>query len=84
MKNKLNQILIIAIAAFTSSALTAATGYFYVLFFVVQPFQKEAVDNGFATWEVVDNANGATKFAWYLNASVVHNTLDDIESLDLK
>ena len=83
IKNKAIQIFVIATAAFTSSLLTAAAGYFYVLFYVVQPFQKEAVDNGFATWEVVDNATGATEFAWYLNADVVHNTLDNIEDLNL-
>lgn len=84
MKNKLNQILVVTFTAIASSVLTLGAGYLYVVFYIVQPFQKEAVDNGFATWEVVDNANGSTEFQWYLNASVVHNTLDNIESLDLK
>lgn len=83
MKNKLIQIGYLAIAALSSSLLTLAVGYFYVTFYVLQPFQKEAVVNGFATWEIVDNATGATEFAWYLNADVVHNTLNNVEEINL-
>jgi hypothetical protein len=39
---------------------------------VYQPFTKEAVDRGFATWEVVDNATGKTKFAWNEFAQALH------------
>lgn len=83
IKNKVGQILIIAAAALLSSVLTAGVGYLYVKLYIVQPFQKEAVDNGFATWEIVDNATGATEFAWYLNADVVHNTLNNVEEINL-
>ena len=30
----------------------------------VMPFKKAAVELGYANWEVVDNSNGRTKFAW--------------------
>jgi len=79
MKNKLIQIGYLAIAALSSSLLTLAVGYFYVTFYVLQPFQKEAVDNGFAQWVVTDTANGATKFAWNQNAEVIYNVLNENE-----
>ena len=44
--------------------MTAILGTIAVLLYIVQPFQKEAVDRGFAIWEVSDNATGATKFQW--------------------
>lgn len=31
---------------------------------IVQPFHREAVDRGFASWIVTDNATGSTRFAW--------------------
>lgn len=52
------------ITAFISSAMTAALLSIGVLVYVVMPFQKEAVDKGFAIWEVTNNATGQTKFQW--------------------
>ena len=64
MKNKLKHIGIITAAALMASATTAIAGYFYVLFYVVQPFQKEAVDKDYASWIVINNATGETEFQW--------------------
>ena len=64
MKTKLTNILTITITAFTSSVLTALVGFLAVHFYLIQPFQKDAVDRGFAIWEVTDNATGETEFQW--------------------
>tara|TARA_R110000868_G_scaffold103681_6_gene285353 strand:+ start:525 stop:770 length:246 start_codon:yes stop_codon:yes gene_type:complete len=64
MKTKLTNILAIAIAAFTSSVLTALLGFIAVYVYIILPFQKDAVDKGFAVWEVTDNATGSTQFQW--------------------
>ena len=84
MKNKLNnlviklkQTFILAVTALSASLTTLVAGYFYVTLHIVQPFQKEAVDNGFATWVVSDSATGATKFNWNMNAEVVYNALSE-------
>jgi hypothetical protein len=53
-----------AIIAIISSAITALLGLVAVQLYVLQPFQKEAVDRGFAIWEVTNNATGSTKFQW--------------------
>jgi hypothetical protein len=79
MKTKINNILIISATALSSSLLTAALGYFAVVFYIVQPFHKQAVDQGFAAWEVVDTANGTTKFIWNDNVGpALHKTNPDI------
>ena len=53
-----------AIVAITSSVLTAIIGSLAVYLYIVLPFQKAAVDRGFALWEVTNNATGSTKFVW--------------------
>lgn len=58
------QLILIIGTAIGSSMLTLTLGALAMVFYVVQPFQKEAVDRGFATWEVTNNATGATKFTW--------------------
>jgi hypothetical protein len=60
----MKQYIILTVTALTSSIVTALLGSVAVLLYVVQPFQKEAVDKGFAIWEVVNNATGSTKFQW--------------------
>ena len=64
MKKHIHNILTHTIAALTSSCLTALLIALYGIFYVIQPFQKEAIDRGFAIWEVTDNSNGSTKFQW--------------------
>jgi hypothetical protein len=64
MKNKTEQLILVIGVAISSSLLTALVGFVCVLFYVIQPYQKEAVDRGFASWDVVDNATGSTKFSW--------------------
>jgi hypothetical protein len=60
----MKQYIILTVTALTSSIVTAFLGTLAFVLYIVQPFQKEAVDRGFALWEVVDNATGATKFQW--------------------
>jgi hypothetical protein len=60
----MKQYIILTVTALTSSIVTALLGSVAVLLYVIQPFQKEAVDKGFAVWEVVNNGTGRTKFAW--------------------
>lgn len=79
MKQKLKQIGVLVVTAFTSSIVTLALGYFYVTFKVLQPIHQQAVDNGFAQWVVTDTATGATRFAWNMNAEVVYNVLEENE-----
>jgi len=60
----MKQYIILTVTALTSSIITALLGSVAVLLYVIQPFQKEAVDRGFALWEVTDNATGSTQFQW--------------------
>jgi len=60
----MKQYINTAIIALTSSAITILLGLVAVQLYVIQPFQKEAIDRGFALWEVTDNATGSTKFQW--------------------
>jgi hypothetical protein len=60
----MKQYIILTVTALTSSIVTALLGSVAGLLYVIQPFQKEAVDKGFAVWEVVNNATGSTKFMW--------------------
>jgi hypothetical protein len=60
----MNKYIILTVTALTSSIITALLGSVAVLLYVIQPFQKEAVDRGFAIWEVKNNATGSTKFQW--------------------
>ena len=57
-------ILLLIYTAIASSTLTLAIASVGVILYIVQPFQKTAVDRGFATWEVVNNATGKTVFTW--------------------
>lgn len=73
------QILQATFIALFSSALTATAAVVLGLLFVVQPFQKAAVDRGFATWEVTDNATGTTRFVWNEKAqALLHDANPDI------
>jgi hypothetical protein len=60
----MNKYIILTVTALTSSIVTALLGSIAVLLYIIQPFQKEAIDKGFAIWEVTDNATGSTKFQW--------------------
>jgi hypothetical protein len=70
--------LIIISTALTSSILTAALVSAVLYFNVLLPMRKEAVDRGFATWQVTDNATGATKFGWNEIDQTVHEQNPDI------
>jgi len=60
----MKKYITIAITAIASSVLTALLGSIAVYLYIVLPFQKAAVDRGFALWEVTNNATGSTKFVW--------------------
>jgi len=60
----MKQYIILTVTALTSSIITALLGSVAVLLYIIQPFQKEAIDRGFAIWEVTNNATGSTKFQW--------------------
>jgi len=60
----MKEYIILTVTALTSSVITALLGLVAIQIFIIQPFQKEAVDRGFALWEVTDNATGSTKFQW--------------------
>ena len=68
----MNKYIYTAAVAITSSLVTLVVGGFAVLIYIVQPFQKEAVDRGFAEWTVTNNATGSTKFTWNEFATAVH------------
>ena len=50
--------------ALASSLLTLILASVAVYVFIMLPFNKEAVDRGFASWVVTNTATGSTKFAW--------------------
>lgn len=68
----MNKYIYTAVVALGSSLTTAILGTVAVTLYIVQPFQKEAVDRGFANWEVTNNATGSTKFTWNEFATAVH------------
>jgi len=72
MKNTTEQLILVIGVAVSSSILTTLVGTVCVFLYVIQPFQKQAVDLGFATWEVTDNATGKTKFMWNEFAQAMH------------
>lgn len=79
------QLILVIGTAIASSLLTFLVGSVFVLFYIIQPFNKEAVDRGFATWEVIDNSTGQTKFAWNEFATALHpdnpdNFFEEIEA----
>ena len=81
--NKYKNMLVIT-TALCSSLLTLLVGAVLAVIFIIQPFNKEAVDRGFATWEVTDNSTGQTKFTWNEFAQALHpdnpnNFFEEIE-----
>lgn len=72
MKEYIKQYLYIATIVLSSSVLTMALAAAYVQIEIIQPFKKEAVDRGFASWEVTNNATGKTKFVWNEFAQALH------------
>jgi len=74
----MKQYIILTVTAMTSSIITALLGSVAVVLYVIQPFQKEAVDRGFALWEVTDNATGATQFHW-----VDYSALEALANVEL-
>lgn len=72
MKNTTEQLILVIGTAIASSLLTLILGAIAVNFYIIQPFNKEAVDRGFAMWEVIDNSTGQTKFAWNEFAQALH------------
>ena len=65
--------------ALMSSLLTLLLASVAVCVFIVMPFNKEAVDRGFASWVVTNTATGSTKFAWKDPAVVEENIFDQID-----
>lgn len=62
--------------ALMSSLVTLILTSFAVFFFIVAPFQKEAVEGGHAYWRVTNPATGETAFTWATN---VFNLFDEVE-----
>ena len=76
---KLDTIILIIL---TSIMTLCSTGLVYE-YFVVMPFKRDAVEKGFATWQVINNSTGRTQFTW--NSPLhEHSILDEIENMDLK
>lgn len=69
----------IIVVALTSSLLTLILASVAVYVFIMLPFNKEAVDRGFANWVVTNTATGSTKFAWKDPAVVEENIFDQID-----
>lgn len=65
--------------ALMSSLVTLILASIAVCVFIIAPFNKAAVDRGFASWVVTNNATGSTKFAWNEPASVEENFFAQIE-----
>jgi hypothetical protein len=78
MKKTTEQLILVIGVAISSSILTVLVGFVCMMFYVIQPYQKEAVDRGFASWDVVDNATGSTKFSWNVLAESLHPANSDI------
>jgi hypothetical protein len=75
---KLDTILIIVLTSIMS---VCTTGIVYERF-VVQPFKREAVVNGHATWEVINRSTGKTKFTWKAEPNIfdaLENPLGKVE-----
>ena len=65
--------------ALMSSLVTTLVCSLAAILFVLQPLQKQAIERGFASWVVTNNATGATKFAWNEPASVEEDFFAQIE-----
>lgn len=72
----------VILLAVLSSMLTLSVTILTIQITIIAPFKKEAVDKGYATWAVTDNATGQTRFTWN-DPSVPTDTLDQIEDIDL-
>lgn len=70
--------IILTLASVFSGILSATLVALLLLFNVILPFQKAAVDRGFATWEVTNNAIGTTKFTWNELAQGLHRANPDV------
>ena len=68
----MNKYIYTIAVAVASSVMTLTTCAVLVVLFIIQPFHKEAVNRGFATWEVIDNSTGKTKFTWNEFATALH------------
>jgi putative Mn2+ efflux pump MntP len=60
MKKYISHFITALISSVMTASLLVVCGFIYI----IQPFQKDAVDRGFAIWEVTNNATGQTKFQW--------------------
>lgn len=65
--------------ALMSSLVTLILTSIAVCVFIIAPFNKAAVDRGFASWVVTNTATGSTKFAWNEPASVEEDFFAQIE-----
>ena len=74
----MNKHIHTAMVAIFSSGLTFLATAALTVIFIIQPFQKQAVDKGFASWNVVDNATGKTEFAWNEIDQTVHKANPDM------
>lgn len=68
----MNKYLYTSGVAILSSFMTLIVCTVLTIVFIIQPFNKEAVDRGFATWEVIDNSTGKTKFVWNEFGQALH------------
>lgn len=65
MKNKLPwSILELVLLMTFSSILTTCVVMIASHDYIISPLKKEAVERGFAEWEVTNNSSGQTKFVW--------------------
>lgn len=65
MKNKLPwSILELVLLVTFSSILTTSVVMIASHAYLISPLKKEAVERGFAEWEVTNNSSGQTKFVW--------------------
>jgi len=64
---KLNNIITSAAVAAFSSLLTLSIAAVAVEYYITRPFQKEAVELGYAQWNITDNSSGSTDFGWIID-----------------
>jgi hypothetical protein len=75
MKKYISHFITALISSVMTASLLVVCGFIYI----IQPFQKDAVDRGFAIWEVTNNATGTTKFVWNENTGAeLHKPNPDI------
>ena len=62
MKNDtLTEFILLILVGMFLGIMIGVIGYSVV---VTKPMQREAVENGYAHWLVIDNSTGETKFIW--------------------